>query len=285
MDDQVFTPERRDAYQLTFEANGKVSVRADCNRGQGGWQFEAPSGLQFGPIATTRMACPPDSLDDRVLSNLQHVRSFVMRDGDLYLATMADGAILAFSPAGPGDSAQAAAAGPSFDCGAVADGGIEARVCEVPRLSALDRQLAAVFAAASGKAGPQSLPTLRAEQRGWIKGRDECWQSEDQSACVANEYQHRIAELQASYRVVDHAGPVHYACEGNPANEVVATYFETDPPTLVAERGDQVSVMYREPRGSGARYAGRNETLWEHQGEATIQWGYDAPEMHCVRAP
>ena len=26
---------------------------------------------------------------------------------------------------------------------------------------------------------------------------------------------------------------------------------------------------------------GRNETLWEHQGEAAITWGYDTPEMHC----
>jgi len=28
-------------------------------------------------------------------------------------------------------------------------------------------------------------------------------------------------------------------------------------------------------------YEGRNEMFWEHQGEARIVWGYQAPEMTC----
>ena len=35
--------------------------------------------------------------------------------------------------------------------------------------------------------------------------------------------------------------------------EVIATFFQTDPPTLIAERGDQVSLMYLQPSGSGAK--------------------------------
>lgn len=77
---------------------------------------------------------------------------------------------------------------------------------------------------------------------------------------------------------------VRYVCDGQPANEVVATYFETEPATLIAERGDSVSLMYVEPVASGAKYVGRNEWLWEHQGEATVVWGYGAPEMRCVPA-
>ena len=61
-----------------------------------------------------------------------------------------------------------------------------------------------------------------------------------------------------------------------------ATYFQTDPPTLIAERGDQVSLMYLQRSASGAKYQGRNESLWEHQGEATITWGYGAKEMRCT---
>lgn len=30
---------------------------------------------------------------------------------------------------------------------------------------------------------------------------------------------------------------------------------------------------------------GRNETFWDHQSEATVVWGYNAPEMRCVRKP
>jgi uncharacterized protein len=102
---------------------------------------------------------------------------------------------------------------------------------------------------------------------------------------VEEEYQRRIAELQARYRLVPATGPVTYFCDGQPGNEVVTTLFQTDPPTLIAEHGDSVSLMYLQPSGSGTRYQGRNETYWEHQGQASITWGYGAPEMHCYKTP
>jgi hypothetical protein len=66
------------------------------------------------------------------------------------------------------------------------------------------------------------------------------------------------------------------------ANEVVATDFRTDPPTLIAERGDSVSLMWLEPAGSGAKDRGRNESLWEHQSTAVVVWGDGAREMRCT---
>ena len=93
--------------------------------------------------------------------------------------------------------------------------------------------------------------------------------------------QQRIAELQASYRLFPGKGPVFYACDNNPANELVATFFPTDPPTLLAERGDSTSLMYQQPAASGTRYQGRNETFCEHQGAAKVTWGYGANEMTC----
>jgi uncharacterized protein len=177
------------------------------------------------------------------------------------------------------------AAGPSFDCAKVEAGSIEEMICQDAALSALDRKLAEVFAAASAKAANEHPPVLKAEQRGWIKGRDDCWKSDDKRACVQTEYERRIAELQARYRLVPSKGPFAWACDGNPANEVVITFFETDPPTAIAERGDSTSMMYAAPSGSGARYVGRNESYWEHQGTATIQWGYEAPEMKCTKQP
>lgn len=177
--------------------------------------------------------------------------------------------------------ASAAAPGPAFSCDGVRPGSIEALVCADAGLAALDRKLADVYAAATKKATNEHPPVLQAEQRGWLKGRDDCWKSSDQPACVRTAYQQRIAELQARYRLVPGNGPVRYACSSNPADEVVATYFQTDPPTAIAERGDQVSLMYAQPSGSGSRYQGRNESLWEHQGEALITWGHGAPEMRC----
>jgi hypothetical protein len=107
--------------------------------------------------------------------------------------------------------------------------------------------------------------------------------AEDVFQCVSNEYVHRIAELQARYRLVVSSGPVRFICDDNQGNEVVVIFFETDPPTLIAERGESVSLMYRRLSASGTRYQGRNESFWEHQGKATIVWGYGAPEMHCSK--
>ena len=42
---------------------------------------------------------------------------------------------------------------------------------------------------------PVEQKMLKAEQRGWIKGRNDCWKSDDMRGCVANEYRYRINEL------------------------------------------------------------------------------------------
>ncbi len=175
----------------------------------------------------------------------------------------------------------AVAAAPAFDCSKVEAGSIEALICQDDGLSALDQKMAAVYAAATKKAANEHPSTLKAEQRGWIKGRDDCWKSDDPRSCVERSYTLRIAELQARYRLVPVTGSATYVCDGEPAKEVVATYFETEPPTAIAEFGDQTSLMYQQPAASGAKYQGRNEMLWEHQGEALIIWGYGAPEMRC----
>lgn len=177
----------------------------------------------------------------------------------------------------------AGAASPSFDCRRVKDGSIEKLICGDEELAKLDRKLAEVYGAATKKAVNEHPPVLQAEQRGWIKGRNECWKSDDKRGCVKDEYQRRIAELQAKYRLVSFNGPVSYFCGGSPANEVIATFFQTEPPTLIAEHGDRVSLMYLQKSASGAKYQGRNETLWEHQGEAMITWGYGSEEMKCKK--
>jgi para-nitrobenzyl esterase len=107
MDGTVFTPDERGKYTLTFEPAGRLVVRVDCNRGRGSWSREGENGLTFGPLATTRAACPPGSLHDRLLSDLGYVRSFVEKEGHIFLATMADGAILEFEPL-PGKNGDAA---------------------------------------------------------------------------------------------------------------------------------------------------------------------------------
>ena len=53
----------------------------------------------------------------------------------------------------------------------------------------------------------------------------------------------------------------------------IATYPQYQSLETLRQAADD--ALYR------AKYQGRNETLWEHQGEALIGWGYDAAEMRC----
>jgi uncharacterized protein len=174
---------------------------------------------------------------------------------------------------------------PSFDCSKVAKGSTEALICKDKELALLDRQMASVFQAALKKTEPSFQPRLRTEQIGWIKGRNDCWKEANQKSCVSKNYQLRIAELQAKYRLLPGTGPIRYICDGNAANEVLVTFFKTNPPSLIAERGDSVSMMFLQPNQQGSKYQGRNESLLKEQNKAQIIWGYNTPVMKCIQAP
>lgn len=177
---------------------------------------------------------------------------------------------------------QPLAASPAFDCSQVEADSIEQQICQNASLSALDRTMAEVYKSAQRKASNEHPPVLKAEQRGWIKGRNDCWKSDDQPTCIADSYRLRIAELQARYRLVEAKGPLFYSCDDTPAKEVAASFFSTEPPTAIVEFGDSSSLMYLQQTASGARYQGQNESFWEHHGEAVVVWGYEAPEMRCT---
>ncbi|MFC6760770.1 lysozyme inhibitor LprI family protein [Sulfitobacter porphyrae] len=94
--------------------------------------------------------------------------------------------------------------GPAFDC-AKAESSAETLICEDAGLAALDRRLADRFAAALAVSegldadAEETTRTLRAMQRGWISGRDECWKEPDLRACIETEYLRREAELVAEF--------------------------------------------------------------------------------------
>jgi heat shock protein HslJ len=98
MDDSVYVPDMPSAYTLKFRPDGSAAILADCNRGTGTWASEASGQLQFGPVAATKALCRPGSLSERYLTQFEWVRSYVLKDGHLFLATMADGSIIEFEP-------------------------------------------------------------------------------------------------------------------------------------------------------------------------------------------
>jgi para-nitrobenzyl esterase len=98
MADSTFTPSDPSRYTIAFGSDGRASLRLDCNRGSANWTSEAKGHLTFGQAAMTRAMCPPESLSSRFARDLEYFRTYVLRDGRLHLATMADGAIYEFEP-------------------------------------------------------------------------------------------------------------------------------------------------------------------------------------------
>jgi heat shock protein HslJ len=97
-DDKTLTPDDPAKYTIEFNTDGSLTARIDCNRGRGTWQSSGSSQLQLGPLALTRAMCPPGSLHDRIVKDWSFVRSYVIKDGHLFLSLMADGGIYEFAP-------------------------------------------------------------------------------------------------------------------------------------------------------------------------------------------
>jgi para-nitrobenzyl esterase len=100
-DGRVLVPDDGSKYTIEFLADGSVAMRIDCNRARGGWKSPGPSQLEFGPMAVTRVACPPAPLEERFARDMGYVRSYVVRNQRLFLALMADGGIYEFEPRKP----------------------------------------------------------------------------------------------------------------------------------------------------------------------------------------
>lgn len=187
-----------------------------------------------------------------------------------------------------GAATPAGAEGPAFDC-AKAQGEVPKLVCSDAGLAALDRKLDGVYREAVARAKGPLIATLRAEQRGWLKGRDECWKATAATPdfitaswtvaspreCTEAHYRLRTAELQAVWRLLP-PKTVSYACNGQPANELVASFFDTDPPAARVERGDRTVTVYLVPAAGGATYEGRNVTFSSNGTEASASWMNEA---------
>jgi heat shock protein HslJ len=86
-------PER---YTLELQRRGVALVRADCNRGRGSYEI-GEGRIKFGPIATTRMACPPGSLDGRYLKDLSRATIFFVEGGKLFFDLPMDSGTMRFA--------------------------------------------------------------------------------------------------------------------------------------------------------------------------------------------
>jgi len=97
-DGRVTTPNDRSKYTISFGTDGQLSVRLDCNRGNGNWTSNGANQISFGPLALTRAQCPRGSMHDMMVRHWPYVRTYTMRNGHLFLSLQADAGIYEFEP-------------------------------------------------------------------------------------------------------------------------------------------------------------------------------------------
>jgi heat shock protein HslJ len=98
-DGSVVTAADPARYTLAFQDDGSVDVKADCNTGSG--QANVSDSSLDLTVATTEIACPPDSQANDFLRYLDEAVTFVIADGMLHLALPADAGIASFRPVVP----------------------------------------------------------------------------------------------------------------------------------------------------------------------------------------
>ena len=76
-------------------------------------------------------------------------------------------------------------------------------------------------------------------------------------------------------------GPYSYLCNEKVSDPITVTFYATNPPSLLVERGDNLAKMTLQPSASGSLYQGNNKSFWEHHGEARVKWGINESTIVC----
>lgn len=161
---------------------------------------------------------------------------------------------------------EAAAPGkPSFDC-ALAESEAEKMVCADNGLAQLDTEVARLFALAEKDASltTKAKAELIAMQRGWVKGRDDCWKAEDKKRCVLTSFGQRAQELRIGYPNARSAapnalstGPVVFKCDGIDA-PLGITFFTIEPGYAFLQNGDTAVMFTAVPDVPEAKYTAKS---------------------------
>ena len=102
--DSLWTPEADEEYQVTFAADGAVTVETPCATGEGTFR-ETANGLEIDLSGIDLADCADNSPTRLLVRDLDMSTSYVMQDGYLWIALPMDGGIHQFAPRWPEDAA------------------------------------------------------------------------------------------------------------------------------------------------------------------------------------
>lgn len=169
---------------------------------------------------------------------------------------------------------------PSFDC-SKASSEAEKIVCSDDGLAALDKRLSELYAAELAK--PGASKDLAVMQRGWVKGRDDCWKAEDKKLCVEEEYRTRIAYLQINSPGAMGATAVAFKCDNSSNPLYMAYYHDYDGMPAVITLGSDQATIFPQPAASGVKYGRTGISFWEHQGKVSVD--FFGTKLACTPLP
>lgn len=103
MDDAIglVRPDDPSNYIMRLNRDSTVTMRLNCNFASGTWSAEpsdngASGHFKFGPLAATHAPCSPPSMGQSIATLAEFIRSYLLKDGMLFLSLMADGGIYAW---------------------------------------------------------------------------------------------------------------------------------------------------------------------------------------------
>lgn len=95
---EAFEIQNPQDYLLTFNQDGTVNVKADCNNAAGSFTADESSlTITLGPV--TLAACPDGSRGEQFIQLLGGAAAYFFEGADLYIDLMADGGTMRFAPA------------------------------------------------------------------------------------------------------------------------------------------------------------------------------------------
>ena len=170
-------------------------------------------------------------------------------------------------------SLPASAVSPAFDCGK-AEGEVEQLICADDELAEMDLRLAKTYSQASQNIPREERDSFRAEQRGWIKGRNDCWKAEDVRSCVAFSYQSKTVELQIVGGLLEAPAYQSLSCEESTDNApfTLSLYRDARPDAAVLTRGNDQVIAIKASGGVAGRYVAPNVVLILAGDQAEVSW-------------
>jgi uncharacterized protein len=170
--------------------------------------------------------------------------------------------------------APGAASAQAVDCAKAANA-VQKAICADKELLALDRSMAAKYAAAIKDATPAKKTELEAQQRRWAIARDACGRNTDVKACVTKYYETRTAALDTMAAA---SKPHTFACSDK--SSVIVQFVNEPKPHAIVTHGTSKWTLPQVAAASGARYGNDNVSVWNKGTEITFDVG--GKPMTCV---